>query len=79
MKAQEAKYDSYDLANDKTAKEFVLASPTTDFCQAIRDVMRKEDPFPVLWIWIIEKIQSTSVERFDDIICSESPNVSICT
>ena len=67
MKAQEAKYDSYDLANDKTAKEFVLASLTTDFRQAIRDVMRKEDPFPVLWVRIIEKIQSTSVERFDDI------------
>ena len=29
--------------------------------------MRKEDPFPVLWIRIVEKIQSTSVEQFDDI------------
>ena len=67
MKAQEAKYDSYDLANDKTAKEFVLSSLSTDFHQAIGDVMCKEDPFLVLWICIIEKIQSTSVEHFDDI------------
>ena len=66
-KDQEAKYDSYDLDNNKSAKEFVLASLTTDFCQAIRDVIHKKDPFPVLWILIIEKIQSTSVENFDDI------------
>ena len=29
--------------------------------------MHKKVPSPVLWIWIIEKIQSKSVEHSDDI------------
>ena len=46
MKAQEAKYDSYYLANDKTAKEFVLVSFSTDFRQAIRGCHAQGRPFP---------------------------------
>ena len=67
MASQLLKYDKYDKTNDRAATLFLLDSLDTDLCDDIDEMLSGTEPFPVVWLHFIQAIQSTSVERFDQL------------
>ena len=53
--------------NDMAAKEFLLDSLDQSLHAQIRKRLRDNDPFTVTWLQLIKSVQSTSIERFEDI------------
>ena len=64
---QASKYDSYDRTNDVAARAFLLASLETSLSNKIEEKIEDNDSFPIVWLQLIKTIQSTSIERFEDL------------
>jgi hypothetical protein len=60
-------YDSYDRANDASARKFLLASIASPLSSQILERLDDDSTFTDVWLEFIKSIQSTSVERFEDI------------
>ena len=65
--SQLTKYDAYDATNDDAARTFLLESITQSLANKIEERLDDEDPFFIVWLEFIKTIQSTSVERFEDL------------
>ena len=64
---QVPKYDKYDRTNDKAARTFLLASLQIDLSNKVAEKLDDDDPFPIVWLQFLKAIQSTSIERFEDL------------
>ena len=64
---QSAKYDKYDRTNDVAARAYLLASIEATLSNKVEEKIEDEDTFPIVWLQFIKTIQSTSVERFEDL------------
>jgi hypothetical protein len=60
-------YDKYDKNNDRAAVKYLLSSLTPTLMSKIKEKTEDADPFPVIWLQLIKTIQSTSIERFEDL------------
>jgi len=65
--AQKAKYDEYDIQNDRAAKTMLLDSLDKDLKKDLLDSTKTSDTFHIYWLQLIKILQSVSVERFDRI------------
>ncbi len=61
-------YDTFDTANDASARKFLLESISTDLSKHITERLDKNPTFAAVWLQFIKSIQSTSMGRFEDII-----------
>ena len=64
---QVTRYDKYDRTNDVAAKAFLLASIEETLSNRVEEKLEDTDAFPIVWLQLIKTIQSTSVERFEDL------------
>ena len=64
---QVTKYDKYDKTNDVAASAYLLASIEDSLSNKVEEKLEDTDAFPIVWLQLIKTIQSTSVERFEDI------------
>ena len=64
---QSTKYDKYDRTNDVAAKAYLLVSIETSLSNKVEEKIEDDDTFPIVWLQFIKTIQSTSVERFEDL------------
>jgi Zinc knuckle len=74
---QQKKYDAYDTANDKAAKQFLLKSLVDELRRTVTEKVEHDDTFPVVWMTLVKTIRSTSIEYFQDLkvrIKSRSPS-----
>jgi len=67
MEQQLQRYDSYDRLNDTAATTYLLTSISTSVLTRVKDRMDEDDPFPLVWLHFMKTIQSTSVQRFEDL------------
>ena len=63
--AIKTKWDSYDIANDKSAKKFLLSSLKPQFKTRMNKIIKPSDTFTIVWIKIMRKIHINSKEYFD--------------
>ncbi|KAI2490922.1 hypothetical protein MHU86_23638 [Fragilaria crotonensis] len=61
------RYDKYDKLNDLAATKFLLSSLHPALMSKIKEKMDDDDSFHVVWLELIKTIQSTSIERFEDL------------
>jgi len=61
------KYDAYDRTNNLEATNFLFNSLSKDLSQELRDVIVDEDPFPVVFVHLMNLLRSTSIDRFENI------------
>ncbi|KAI2493992.1 hypothetical protein MHU86_20523 [Fragilaria crotonensis] len=61
------RYDKYDKSNDLAATKFLLSSLDPALMSKIKEKMDDDDSFHVVWLQLIKTIQSTSIERFEDL------------
>jgi hypothetical protein len=67
IESQLKAYDKYDKTNDKAARTYLLASLTPLLSNKVAEKLDDTDPFPVVWLQFLKAIQSTSIERFEDL------------
>ena len=67
IRAQLVKYDKYDKTNDKAARTYLLASLSVALSNKVSEKLEETDPFPIVWLQFLKSIQSTSIERFEDL------------
>jgi hypothetical protein len=60
-------YDKYDRTNDRCARLFLLNSLSAPLKNKVQDKISESDGFPVVWIKFIKCVQSTSIERYEQI------------
>ena len=60
-------YDKYDRNNDRAAIKYVLTSLSPALMSKIKEKTEESDTFHVIWLQLIKTIQSTSIERFEDL------------
>lgn len=60
-------FDEYDLMNDKAAKHFLIGSLSAEFGALIKKKAKDDDTFTVVWMLVLQSIQSTSIEVFERI------------
>jgi hypothetical protein len=60
-------YDKYDWTNNMAAKTYLFASLSTELSNKVTEKVDDSDSFPVVWLQFLKSIQSTSIERFDDL------------
>ena len=60
-------YDSYDCANNMSARQVLLTSLSDQLKRTITEKIEDSDPFPVVWLMLIKTVCSTSIERFQDL------------
>jgi hypothetical protein len=60
-------YDKYDRENDRAAIEFLLDSLDTDLSTKLYERIEESDHFPIVWINLLKLVQSTSIERFENL------------
>jgi hypothetical protein len=60
-------YDKYDRENDRAAIEFLLDSLDTDLSTKLYERIEEADNFPIVWIQLLKLVQSTSIERFENL------------
>ncbi|KAI2502610.1 hypothetical protein MHU86_11875 [Fragilaria crotonensis] len=65
--AQVQRYDKYDRTNDMAARTYLLASLSTELSNKVTERLDDSDSFPVVWLQFLKSIQSTSIERFEDL------------
>jgi hypothetical protein len=53
--------------NDKAAKHFLLDSLSKELGALIKKKTQDDDTFVIVWMLILQLIQSTSIEVFEDI------------
>ena len=64
---QVALYNKYDRTNDMAARTYLLASLAVDLSNKVAEKLDEADSFPVVWLQFLKSIQSTSIERFEDL------------
>ena len=67
IEEQLGQYDKYDKTNDKAARTNLLASLTPVLSNKVAEKLKDSDPFPIVWLQFLKAIQSTSIERFEDL------------
>ena len=65
-KTIEANFDSWDVKNDASAKDFLKASIDPDFYNDMYLTLDPDDGFAMTWIRIMQYMVSTSADRFTD-------------
>ena len=60
-------FDDYDRMNDKAAKRFLLDSLSKELGALIKKKTQDDDTFVIVWMLILQSIQSTSIEVFEEI------------
>ena len=65
--AQVQLYDKYDRTNDMADRTYLLASLSTELSNKVTEELDDSDSFPVVWLQFLKSIQSTSIERFEDL------------
>jgi hypothetical protein len=60
-----AKYDAFDLTNDLAARTFIIESLEPTFASSIREQVKPDDTFPVVWMRIIRAIEIPSPSRYE--------------
>ena len=65
--AQVLLYDKFDITNDMAARTYLLNSLSKELKDKVEEKLDEEDSFPVAWLQFLKCIQSTSIERFEDI------------
>ena len=65
--AQILKYDKYDRTNDVAAKAYLLASIEASLSNKVEEKLEEGDTFPIVCLQLIKTIQSTLLQRFEDI------------
>jgi hypothetical protein len=60
-------FDDYDHMNDKAAKRFLLYSLSKELGALIKKKTQDDDTFVIVWMLILQLIQSTSIEVFEEI------------
>jgi hypothetical protein len=64
---QEALYINYDAINNKAARQFLLASFTSQLNLEIAECLDDHVTFQIIWLQIIKAILSTSIGRFNNL------------
>lgn len=67
IQPQVAAYDSFDRVNDREATTFLLASVDAELAKELRSLRDEDDPFPVVYMYLIGIVRSSSIDRFNDI------------
>ena len=67
VRNQLVRYDKYDKTNDKAARAYLLASLVPTLSNKVSEKLEDTDPFPIVWLQFLKSIQSTSIERFEDL------------
>jgi hypothetical protein len=60
-------FDDYDRMNDKAAKRFLLDSLSKELGALIKKKTQDDDTFVIVWMLILQSIQSMSIEVFKEI------------
>ena len=58
------KWDSFDKINNFYAKKMLISSLHPDLQTDVRRKITENDPFPIIWLVMVERIQSTSTNRW---------------
>ncbi len=53
--------------NDKAARHFLIASLSTELGSLIKKKTKEDDTFTIVWMLVLQSIQSTSIEVFEEI------------
>jgi hypothetical protein len=61
------RYDKYDKNNDRAAIKYLLTSLSPALMSKIKEKVEDTDSFHIVWLQLIKTIQSTSIERFEDL------------
>ena len=61
------RYNKYNKTNDLAATKFLLSSLDPALMSKIKEKTEDDDSFHVVWLQLIKTIQSTSIERFEDL------------
>ena len=61
------KFDAADKQNAKGAKAFLLDSLEENLHEKLQERIKEDDSFVIVWMTLIERIQSTSLERFESL------------
>jgi len=65
--SQVKKYDKYDMTNDRAARLYLLDSLSAALKNKVQDKISDSDTFPIVWLQFIKSIQSTSIERYEQL------------
>ena len=65
--AQMKLYDKYDRSNNDAAKAFLLDSLDVDLKTTIIELIEDDDSFTVVWLTLMNEIQTQSIERIEAI------------
>jgi hypothetical protein len=65
--AQVQLYNKYNRTNNMAARTYLLASLSTELSNKVTEKLDDSDSFPVVWLQFLKSIQSTSIERFEDL------------
>jgi hypothetical protein len=60
-------YDKYDHSNNDAAKAFLLDSLAVDLKTTITELIDDDDSFHVVWLTLMNEIQTQSIERIESI------------
>ena len=60
-------YDKYDHSNNDAAKAFLLDSLAVDLKTTITELIDDDDSFHVMWLTLMNEIQTQSIERIESI------------
>jgi hypothetical protein len=60
-------YDKYNRENDRTTVEFLLDSLDPNLTRKLHKRIKENDNFPMIWIQLLKLVQSTSIERFENL------------
>ena len=67
MSLKSKKLDDYDHQNDQEVVRFLLNLLHDDLHQLIQTCKEDDDSFPVVWLWLVEIIMTSSVECYNTI------------
>jgi hypothetical protein len=67
MAVQSILYDKYDRENDRAAVAFLMDSLDTDLSMKLDKRLDEADTFPIVWLNLLKLVQSTSIERFENL------------
>jgi hypothetical protein len=67
LRVQLLLYDKYDRENDTAARKFLIGSLVEELADQLEERLDDKDAFPLVWMQFLKLIQSTSVERFEDL------------
>jgi hypothetical protein len=67
MAIQAILYDKYDRENDCAAVNFLMDSLDNDLSTKLDERLDEADNFPIVWLNLLKLVQSTSIERFENL------------